>query len=324
MEIVAGRKFFVGAQLLGWSFPAMFLALVLCVTGVSYRFGDTCQINHVNGLAVFWGPMLGFAAAAIIIQFITFVYCFRVYISSLFDHGARISGSSLPSYSGSVRAVSARQAFKRVKKVLALQWRGMLAVILIITDVVFFAIVFLKFDKTTGVTKDNMNKADEWLACLVINKGDKNQCLSLVNKLTINEATVIAVLILLSMNGIWCMFFFGRWGMVVGWIDLFEEKFGRGPKEFASVDASGFSQDARTYEMLSSGIKSPEPAITPSPDGSPRKGSDTSYHLDREAAYVSPSLSFTSPRSPVYRAREWDPAATHARGTMFPGMGNAK
>ncbi|KAH0557057.1 hypothetical protein GP486_005151 [Trichoglossum hirsutum] len=145
--------------------------------------------------------MLGVAAAAIVTQFSTFVYCIRVYINSLLDDGATTTVSSaLPSRLESVRTVSARQAFKRIKRVFALQWRGMLIVILIIVDVAFFAIVFIKFDRSTGVTKMNLTKAEKWLACLVLSRGDKHQCLWLAKKLTVGEATAITVLILLSVS----------------------------------------------------------------------------------------------------------------------------
>ena len=96
--------------------------------------------------------------------------------------------------------MSAHQAYKRVRTVVALQWRGMLIVILILTDVILFSIVFLRFDESTGVTKQNLDKAQPWLTCLAFTGGDKKRCLPLVKKLIISEATVIAVLILLSVS----------------------------------------------------------------------------------------------------------------------------
>lgn len=72
-QVVTGRKFFIGAQLFGWGIPAILVAASLAVTGVSFRFGDTCHINHRNGLQVFWAPLLTFAAAAIVVQFATYV-----------------------------------------------------------------------------------------------------------------------------------------------------------------------------------------------------------------------------------------------------------
>ncbi|KAI9770321.1 MAG: hypothetical protein M1840_003480 [Geoglossum simile] len=329
-QIVAGQKFFIGAQLFGWGLPALFLGLVLGITGVSFRFGDTCQINHTKGLQVFWGPMLGFAAAAIIIQFSTFGYCIRVYISSLLDNESTTSSSVLPSYSGSIRTLSARQAYKRIQRVVALQWRGMLIVILILADVIFFSIVFLRFDESTGVAGKNFDKAKPWLTCLTLTGGDKKRCLPLAEKLVVNEATVIAVLILLSMNGIWCMIFFARWGMVTGWIELFKNKLRRRPKEFVSVDACQFSRAPCTYEMLSSGVKSPESVVTSSPVESatervyPSQGSEAPYPLGCEVKYAPPALSFSLPCSPVYQGREWGLNSSPVRGTMSPDTRRSK
>ncbi len=70
-QVITGRKFFVVAQLAGWGIPAGFVAASLVVTGVSYRFGDTCHIKHNKGLEIFWVPLLTCGAAAIIVQFAT-------------------------------------------------------------------------------------------------------------------------------------------------------------------------------------------------------------------------------------------------------------
>ncbi|KAI9884591.1 MAG: ribosomal 40S subunit protein S13 [Watsoniomyces obsoletus] len=72
-QVITGRKFFVAAQLAGWGIPAAFVAASLVVTGVSYRFGDTCHIKHHKGLEIFWVPLLTCGAAAIIVQFATYV-----------------------------------------------------------------------------------------------------------------------------------------------------------------------------------------------------------------------------------------------------------
>lgn len=70
-QAVPGRKFFVGAQIAGWGIPIVFVGVSLAITGVSFRFGDTCHINHADAMQIFWGPLLAFAGAAIIIQFAT-------------------------------------------------------------------------------------------------------------------------------------------------------------------------------------------------------------------------------------------------------------
>ena len=70
--MVPGRKFFLSAQALGWSVPVVFLAIALSLTGVSFRFGESCHINSRNGIQTYWGPMLAVAAASIVTQSITF------------------------------------------------------------------------------------------------------------------------------------------------------------------------------------------------------------------------------------------------------------
>lgn len=70
-QVVPGRKFFVTAQLAGWGIPIVLVGVSLAITGVSYRFGDTCHVNHANAMHIFWGPLLAFAGAAIVIQFAT-------------------------------------------------------------------------------------------------------------------------------------------------------------------------------------------------------------------------------------------------------------
>ena len=206
-EVVPGRKFFYSALLIGWGIPAIGLALTLSLTGISYRFGNLCHINHDNGLQTFWGPLLAFAAAGLIIQVVTLVYCIQVYIRSLFDDTANTETSSaLPSYNGSTRGATARQAYRRVKRVIALQWRGVAIVLLIIAEVVFFAIVFVSMDSNlTNATRDNGAKLEPWLVCLVFSSGDgpkaaRDACLDRISNVVTSEPTVLAVLICLSVS----------------------------------------------------------------------------------------------------------------------------
>ncbi|KAI9835143.1 MAG: hypothetical protein M1819_002512 [Sarea resinae] len=261
------------------------------------------------------------------------------------DSNARSASSSgLPTYNGSVTNVSARAAYRRVKRVIELQWRGIAIVIIIIADVVFFSIVFVYMDATTQDALTNASKAQPWLQCLLETKGDKEKCLPLAHHLVVNQATVMAVLILLSMNGIWLWLLIGRWSMVTGWASLLfgqlsPSRAARNKREFVSADARRLSNDPRTYEMLTpqptgrplslkSPIKSPESVIL-SPKESPLSAHPVDKddlggrggYFGQDAKYRSPVQSFSSPRSPTSVrgtsiGRDWDPQTTFAVGNL--------
>ncbi|KAL8905531.1 MAG: hypothetical protein Q9171_006627 [Xanthocarpia ochracea] len=325
-QVVPGPKIFWGSLFAGWGIPILFGSVALARTGVSYRFGDTCHINHDKALQDYWGPLLAFAAVSTILQFATLGYCIRVYIRALFqDDGKSEDSTGLPSYNGSVRTVTAKQAYRRVQKAVAVQWRGIIVVVIIIVNVIFLAVVFISMDNTEQAVMQNFGKATPWLTCLVINGGDKNMCLDKVKGLAAPEPTVMAVLILMSLNGIWTLLFLGRASMIPAWIELIRSKFAR-KHDFVSVDARRYSANARPYEMITSPSqsaytpKTPEAAVTsPSIGGdtiavlSPRTPQD---HSTRDAKYVSPSMSFSTPRPPSsgrFHGRGWDPSDTYAR-----------
>lgn len=130
----------------------------------------------------------------------SFGYCIQVYLRSLLEEKQETELSSRLPYANSIRTVSAAQALRRVRRVVALQWRGIFVVVIILVDVVFFATVFLQFDGTTEKTPENIKSGIEWLTCVLENGGDKNKCLDLAAKLVVPEATALAVLFLLSVS----------------------------------------------------------------------------------------------------------------------------
>jgi len=200
-ELVTDQKFFIASLLFGWGIPAVALTLALSLTGVSYRFGNVCHINHKNGLQDFWGPLLAFAAFAAVLQFITAGYCIHVYIQSLLDDRTTTDTSSnLPTYSRSLSTASARKTYRRVKRVIQLQWRGAAIVLLIIGEVVFFAVVFVSMDNSSQVTTSLLKQATPWLLCLASTGGNKTECLPKSQGLVQPERVVIAVLIALGVG----------------------------------------------------------------------------------------------------------------------------
>ncbi|CAK7207985.1 hypothetical protein SEUCBS139899_010819 [Sporothrix eucalyptigena] len=250
-QVVVGRSFMWISHATGWGIPILGTVLAIVFSGVSFRFGTTCHINHNNSLADLWIPLLVFAGLTIVIQLVTFGYCIKVYLASLNDNAASTENSGLPSYSNSIRTMTPRQAYRRVRRVIQLQWRGIAIVLIIVIDVIFFSVVFVFQDNTVAAISADPAKATTWLLCLATHEGDKSQCLNDAAAFTVNEATVGAVLVLLAMNGIWLLFLLGRWSIVHGWIDLLGPS--RNKREFVSVDArmDDLKKDTRSYEMLS-------------------------------------------------------------------------
>lgn len=106
--------------------------------------------------------------------------------------------SALPSYSNSVRTATAAHAYRRVRRVVGLHWRGIVIVLLILANVVFFSIIFVYYDTMTQRSLKDIPDGEKWVMCLILNGGDKNKCLKLAENVVLSRATVMVVLILLS------------------------------------------------------------------------------------------------------------------------------
>ncbi|KAJ5562358.1 hypothetical protein N7461_001119 [Penicillium sp. DV-2018c] len=325
-EVVLGPKFMWTAFACGFGIPAAGLTVMLILTGVSFRFGQICHINVTNGLYDYWIPLMIFAAAALFLQLSTMGYCTHIYLRSLFDKSSSTTGSSgpatLPSYTASVGTVTARQAYRRVRRIIQLQWRGIALVLIIIANVIFFAVVFINLDNAVALTPENTKTATPWLGCLALTHGDRKRCHEYAEPIGPNEGTLLAVVLLLSLVGFWNFILFARRSMFVGWMEMI-----LGPKrghEFVSVDAHSRFADNKGFEMLTTtSVKSPETfGRSPSPsrmDGYGRSPitapSPTLDHNVREARYVRPSMSFSGPRAPTsHNSRDWDPQSSFAPG----------
>ncbi|KAH8815050.1 G protein-like protein-coupled receptor : GPCR, secretin-like protein [Xylogone sp. PMI_703] len=318
-EVEIGKMFMWCALVAGWGIPALGLIIALVFSGVSFRFGDTCHINHENSLADFWIPLLVFSGITVIIQFATFGYCIKVYLASLSDDATTTNSSGLPSYAPSSRAtVSPRQAYRRVRRVIQLQWRGIAIVLLILADVVFFSVIFVFMDNNQQKALSNAAISAPWILCIASTGGDRNACAHLASSIVVNEPTIMAVLILLACNGIFMLLLFGRFTMFTGWYDLVKGTV-KPNKEFVSVDVHNF-KDPGSYEMLSKDRdvgKTPEPMMNPV-EPAYKSGRTTPDYFGREARYKSPSRSFSSPKPPQGLSVAWDPATTHARPYVDP------
>lgn len=254
-DIVPGKKFFYFSQLFGWGIPAILFTITLTITGLSFRFGSACHVNHANSMGDFWGPLLAFAGASGILQLTTFGYCIHVYLRNLWSDGSATStatsGRSLPSYQGSVRTQTARAVYRRLKKVLWLQWRGICICSIILVDVIFFSIVFVYLDGMQTAIKADFRKVEPWILCLAANPADKNACLDRVDGWLVNEPTVIAVLILLSLAGVQVFLLLTRPSIFPAWWGFIRSKLST-RQEFVSLDARSEVMRNPKHEFLHS------------------------------------------------------------------------
>lgn len=323
-DVTPGKRFFYWAQGLGWSVVATFFTVTITITGVSFRFGDVCHVNAAHSMADLWGPLLAIAGAATLLQIGTFVYCIKVYLQNMFsDEGTETQSSAgLPSYTNSMRTRSARAVYRRVRKVLWLQWRGITIVVFILVDVVFFSVVFIWLNSITSHATEDIDELKPYIGCLLQNAKDPSPCYALGQSLSVDESTVIAILMMLSVAGLQCFILLVRWSMITGWIDFFRAKFSKN-REFVSLDAKKNAGDLELKKFEVHEPMSPySPGLASYVVASPR--SDTPDYLAKETqqtdrAYRSPTLSFSTPR-PQSRSGapnvEWDPRSSHARGGL--------
>jgi hypothetical protein len=260
----------------------------------------------------------------------SFVYCIKVYLQSMWsdDRTETHSSAGLPSYTNSVRTRSARAVYRRVSKVLWLQWRGILIVIFILVDVIFFSVVFIWLNALQSHARDNLDGVMPWLLCLMEHPDDPKPCFDKGQDLAINQSTVSAILIMLSIAGIQVFILLLRWSMITGWVELIRSRFSKN-REFVSLDAKHYQDNSRNYELKkfeqeeANHLQYPQEAYR-SPLGDEQYQTDTPDYFNKEVQrpYQSPEKSFSTPRpmSPPeqigHPRMDWDPRSTHARGGL--------
>lgn len=238
------------------------------------------------------------------------------------------SSAGLPSYTNSVRTRSARAVYRRVRKVLWLQWRGILIVIFILVDVIFFSVVFIWLNSLQSHAKDNLDGVMPWLLCLMQYPDEPERCFDKGQDLAINQSTVSAILIMLSIAGIQVFILLLRWSMITGWLELIRSKFSKN-REFVSLDAKHYQDNTKNYELKRfeqeepSHLQYPQEAYkSPLGDEPHQPGTPDYFNKEVQRPYQSPEQSFSTPRpiSPPeqmgYPHVDWDPRSTHARGGL--------
>ena len=205
------------AQAVGWGVPALFLAISLPITGVSYRFGTTCIPNQRNAIVSWFGWLLAFSSLAAALQLATTGFTLWLFMQHFWGHGSSDYGSSgitqpgsntswglIPAKpaQGSTIGLSKDMAWRRVRKVMLLQWRSIALSILVIIESIYFGIVFVKETQAVRLDRDpgKRPQIEQWSMCLVLNGGDKHKCLGLATALGIDEQLVIASLFISAVS----------------------------------------------------------------------------------------------------------------------------
>ncbi|KAI7281749.1 hypothetical protein KC345_g3959 [Hortaea werneckii] len=273
-DIKHTQNYVWASHLIGWGVPGIFLAISLPVTGVSYRLGTTCIPNQHYSFVTWFGWLIAFACLAALLQFGTTSFCLFLYARHFWQNGSRETEAYDVSTAGlaaegqrrpSIR-LGKRLAWRRVQKVLFLQWRSIVLSIFVIIETVFFGAVFL--------------------VCLIVNEGDKDACLPYTRSLGLGERTVIASFYMSALIGIFTFFVMIRRSMLIGWYDILRHP-GRiwrrdssksGPQDPTSKRSSGGSvRFAETSPFAAIGTL-PEPEDSIRKMSMPEAGDVTTRH----------------------------------------------
>ncbi|RKF63062.1 putative g-protein coupled receptor [Erysiphe neolycopersici] len=247
-QLEVGEIFMSSAITAGCTIPMLGVAVALGLSGVSFRIGSTCHVNAERSLISLWIPLLLIASLTLFMQLATFTYCLRVYLASLGDYLTMSPSSAGKSQDMKRNVLSPKKAYQRVHAVIQLQWRSILVVLVIVADVIFFAVVFVSLNQVESSLANGSERFTPWLNCLIETGGDTEKCFIDTNTPRVSEGTVVSVLVLLSLNGFWCLILLGRFSMLTGWRDLISGK-SKTELEFVSADARSY-KNPTDYEML--------------------------------------------------------------------------
>ncbi|TKA78813.1 hypothetical protein B0A55_02235 [Friedmanniomyces simplex] len=227
------------AQGLGWGLPALFLAISLPITGVSYQVGTTCFPNQHSAFITWFGWLLAFACLAALIQFLTTGFCLWLYLRHFLHLSSSSSGDSadsngpetnvaalMPDAQHKPRRASIwlgkKLAWRRVRKVLSLQWRSIVLSLFVITEIIYFGVVFVAETRAARAnnTPAKTAKIEAWAACLVLSGGNKTECLQYASAFGLSEGLVLATFFMSALIGTFTFALLARWSMFVGWLEL--------------------------------------------------------------------------------------------------------
>ena len=157
------------------------------------------------------------------IQFVTTGFCLVVYARSLLRHhssaGSTGSASSSTPVAGTKKveesspsnSLGKKLAWRRVHKVMQLQWRSILLSIMVITQSIYFGTVYVAQQRAAeeDAKPEHTKEIEAWSLCLITSGGEKEKCLGMAKALGIPETTVVGSLFMASVGAFFWMEFWG-------------------------------------------------------------------------------------------------------------------
>lgn len=219
----------------------------------------------MQSIVTWFGWLIAFGCLAAMIQFVTTGFCVAVYARQLLRKNTNEPSTSDTTASGTATSPTTpssnqpssqfgtkRLAWRRVHKVLLMQWRSIALSVLIIIECLYFGTVYVaqtRAGREAG-KPEHVPQIQAWITCLVMSTGDKAKCLHLAAPLGINENTVVASLFIISVSARPCILFtllvltrtqliglftfclMFRFSMLTGWLSLL-----RNPKRGRAASA---------------------------------------------------------------------------------------
>lgn len=209
-DVKTGKLFFYWAQCLGWAAATGICTTTMAATGISFRFGDVCHVNADHSLATFWGPLLAIVGAATFLQLLTFTYCIKVFLQSIWSDDTIVNTRS------------PRALYRRMCKVVLLLWREVVIVAIVLVDIIFFSLVFIRLNSMSTRATNEPDLMTPFLLCLIENPVDHGRCTELAERFSVHTPIVLAVLLVLSSIGLPVFLLLLRASIFKAWADLFK------------------------------------------------------------------------------------------------------
>jgi hypothetical protein len=218
---IPGMMSYIAANVAALLLTIALTTATLARSGVSFRFGGYCHVN-VGSLPTYWGWLLAFGGMACLLQFGTFGYCIKVYLTNIM---LVRNDSQTESLTGSSRSRTARATARRVYQALAVQWRSLAIVTVAIVTTALVCVVFIVFDdKLTQKAFAQTDDLVPWIICLISSQ-DKEKCLGYTGVFILPESLAVATLFVLGFVGVEAFLLLSRFEMLKAWL-----KIGRRPR----------------------------------------------------------------------------------------------